>query len=183
MKTHFYDTGESFVVPESSLEIDVVRQTILPDKWDAVSELPRESDRHYGQLAWQVGGQVIFDPEWSSQLLIHYRVGENFENGPSFDLTVSLHERSSARRIGTFKLLAALRVLSRPHDFQCDFREMKRTAFLVPWWVLLPDRVSPVGLSLRKLDQRISRRFVTLGNKGDQVPPHRELIDPANSRA
>ena len=186
MKKIVYDNGESFVVPESPLEVDVVRQTILPDKWDLVSEPPSESDRHYGGLTWRVGGQVVFDPEWSSHLLIHYRLGERSGNGAFFDLTVSLHERPGASKIGTFQLLAALRVFSTPHDFQCNFRDMKRTAFFVPWWILLPDRVSPVGVSPRNIDQRITRYFVPLGIKGSLgslMPPHIELIDPANFRA
>ena len=90
MKTVKYSDGRSLLVPESPLEVDLIRQIILPDEWDLVSETPIESVSKFRILSWTMGGQVVFDSQWSSQLIIHYSVGEHLGNG-RFNLIVTLY--------------------------------------------------------------------------------------------
>jgi len=148
MKTVMYDTMGSFVVPESPLEIDIIRQMILPDRWDLVSEAPAESVLKLGTLSWRLGGQVVFDPQWSSQVVIHYSIGEHISNG-GFNLTVNFHGTPPAGKLGTLKLFAALRIFGLPHDFQCNFSEMARTKFFRPWWRLRANQASASAFGLR----------------------------------
>jgi hypothetical protein len=173
-------------VPESPAEVDIIRQAILADRWCVGAERypPGENDPRFVGLSETFGGQTIFQPEWSAHLVVHYAIGEHFDDG-FFDLSITFHSRSAARQLAQLHIAAALISFRRPL-FQCPWKGPLRDAFYCPWWILLLRAADP-GLKLRNsgstgiqhgaLAMPLPRSFV----KGDWDPiaPHVALIDPA----
>jgi hypothetical protein len=153
--------GLSLVVPNSPLEIDVIRQVILPDRWDVVGETRIVAHAAVMTLPWEKGGQLIFHPQWSSKLVMHYIVGEILSDGV-FNLTITLYDVASGSQIGALQLGVCLAIFGLPHDFQCSFREMKRSGFFHPQWGLLPDREPALGIKIKAQEGALSNPAVTL---------------------
>lgn len=185
------------VVPNFPLEVDVVRQVILPDRWDVVSETRIVTHNAVMTLPWKKGGQLIFHPQWSSKLIMHYIVGEVLSDGV-FNLTITLYDIASGSQVGALQLGACLAIFGLPHDFQCSFREMKRSGFFHPQWGLLPDREPALGIKIKvqEEDAERPRRYtgliantswrpfvISVGvDRVEAIPgavsPHVTLIDP-----
>ncbi len=161
MREKVYDNGLRTVAPESPLEVDTIRQVILPDKWDVVSEKPVVPHLDVLKLLLRNGGQLVFHGRWSSKLIMHYVVGELLQ-GEVYDLTVTVYDNTSGSRIGSLQLGVCLAKVRGPHHFlfwaarQAE-REMKRSGFFLPQWGLLADREPARGMKMKVQEERIEQ--------------------------
>jgi hypothetical protein len=170
------DFGKNRIVPEAPLEVDVVRQAILADKWD----LPHEQQSRRGNrwpLLCALGGQAVFQPEWSPDHIVHYAVGDHLEDG-FFDLKVSIFGQ---RLVAGFSLVAAL-VFEHHPWFQTGWQGTRRGMWLCPWWYLKRQQANPVGLVLKVAQAKGPLMVSSLSEAAaewDCVPPHVVLVDPS----
>lgn len=197
MQERYYDNPEApspVVVPDSPLEVDVIRQVILPDKWDAVSETPIVPNRGVMKLLLLHGGQLVFHGRWSSKLIMHYVVG-GLLSGGFYDLTVTVYDNTNGSRVGSLQLAACLAKVTGPHHYLfwpsgAANREMKRSVFFLPQWALDPNREPATGMKIRKQAETNWQQFaISVGvphsypqldniEGPPPVSPHVILIDP-----
>lgn len=172
----FYsDLGGNRVVPESPLDVDVIRQAILPDRWD-LSAVPRA---HWGG-SWpnlcRFGGQALYHPDWSPDFLVHYELREHLGEG-FFDLQVVLHGKAL---FASFRLLAALVFADHP-PFQSGWQGVPRQWFLGPRWFLAGERADPRGLQLKTdvaQGPLLLDALSAVSAESQCLPPHVLLVDP-----
>jgi hypothetical protein len=161
MREKYYDSGLHTVAPETPLEVDVIRQVILPDKWDVVSESPVVPHLDVLKLLLKNGGQLVFHGRWSSKLIMHYVVGELLL-GEVYDLTVTVYDNTSGSRIGSLQLGVCLVKVQGPHHFIYWPRgransEMKRSGFFLPQWGLLANREPALGMKIKVQEETIEQ--------------------------
>ena len=146
-----------------------------------ISESQTERDHRFDSLLCQAGGQAIFHPEWSPELVIHYVIAEHLDDG-FYDHKVTLYAKSSGKEVASFHLLAALEFTEIP-PFQCSWKGTKRACYCHPAWLLNMHRANPVGLELRTHQLRgalvVSHLTITTA-EWDALPPHVVLVDPAS---
>ena len=132
MRERHYVNGLCTIAPETPLEVDVIRQVILPDKWDVVSESPIVPRLDVMNLLLRHGGQLVFHGRWSSKLIMHYVVGELL-SGEVYDLTVTVYNNTSGSRIGALQLAVCLAKVGGPHHYlyhsRASLAAMKRSGF------------------------------------------------------
>ncbi len=177
---YYLNFGGNRIVPESPLEVNVIRQAILADKWD----LPPEQQSRRG-ARWpflSLGGQAVFHPEWSPIHIIHYSVGDHLDDG-FFDLKANIYNHQ--RLVASFLLMAALVFDSKPW-FQAGWRGSSRNLWLCPWWFLEEQRANPVGLQLKVREAKgalMVGSLTAVGSEWDCLPPHMVLVDPKSIEA
>ena len=90
------DWLQEVIVPSSPLEIDVVRQVIVPDRFVFDDEIPDE----LRGLSIRWGGRLFHDAPWSAELAMHYIVGKHL-GGYAFELTVTFYSIQTCKSIGS----------------------------------------------------------------------------------
>jgi hypothetical protein len=139
---------QEVIVPSSPLEIDVVRQVIVPDRFVFDDEMPGQ----LRGLAIEQGGRLFYDAPWSDKLVMHYIVGKHL-GGYAFELSVSFYSAQTCKSIGSLQLGCALTPSSVPHDVQGAFNKFywreTRSTFLLPRWFVLSDREPSADLQTK----------------------------------
>ena len=179
-KLYFLDQP-SRVLPSSPLEIDILRQVILADRFVIDDEIPYE----LRGLAIRGGGRLFYDPEWSAEFVMHYVAGAHLGGG-KFELTVTLYSAQTCKSVGTLELGSALATSAVPHDVQTAFYpgywRRTRSTFFLPMWFLLPDREPSADLRIKTHEKAAWRllafeEFLQESSACDNLP-HVVLVEP-----
>ncbi len=180
-KAYYLDEG-SRVIPSSPLEVDVLRQVILADRFVFSTEFPDP----LVDLPIKQGGRLFYDPQWSAELIMHYAVGEHLGGG-QFELTVSFYSKQTGQCFGTLQLGTALGLSSVPHDVQGAydrrFWQARRSTFLVPMRCILPNREPSADLQIKTHEKARWRLLAfedlhTSTREYRSALPHVVLVDP-----
>ena len=173
------------LMAESQLETEVLRQAILADKWDLPPEhlkmIGPECHAHAARLC-SGGGQAVFHPDFSRDVVFHYRVGQQLPNG-FYELQVGLIEKRSGRPAGEFKLRSCLALLRNP-PFQTGWNGPPRQFYVCPWWYYFSNEAQPRGVVFHTdvRDFYNGALFISSLAKchaeWDCLPPHMQLIQP-----
>jgi hypothetical protein len=178
---YYEEFGGDRVVPETDLEIEILRNAILNDRWDFMPE-HQTKDITQGAFLSRTGGQAIIHKTWIDSWIIHYAVEHHNDDG-MFELILSfINERNPLQSL-QIHMFAALRILRRP-PFQCGWSGSERKNFVCPWWYFYCKSEIPRSLVLLPQDSewRHGAFFVSteIESKVEWRPPspHVQLIDP-----
>ncbi len=180
-EAYYLDEGPR-VIPSSPLEVDILRQAILADRFVFDTELPDT----LVDLAIKRGGRLFYDPQWSVELIMHYAVGEHLGRG-QFELTVTFYNKQTGKYSGTLQLGTALGLSAVPHDVQGAFKKSywrsRRSTFFLPRWCVLPDREPSADLQI-KTHEKAHWRLLAFEDIHQEIReyrsvlPHVVLVDP-----